>query len=188
VRGEANHPRARRRRGRLRPLGFGLILGLGAALALGACPSGGARDAPEGRHAVDAAVPALPPPPPPQVIFHTAKGDVPVRVEVAATERARRRGLMFRDHLDPGRGMLFVFDRPGVRTFWMHNTLIPLDMVFLDAKLRVVGVVARAAPRTDTPRGVGVPSQFVVEVPGGWAAAHGVEPGVTARLVSVLRP
>lgn len=154
---------------------------------MAACPGGGSRDLPTGQGAAVSIPASMPPPPPPQVVFKTAAGDVAVRVEVAATERARHRGLMFRERLAPGRGMLFVFGHPRVQTFWMHNTLIPLDMVFLDDKLRVVGVVAQATPRTDTPRGVGVPSQYVVEVPGGWAAEHRVEPGVAARLVSVMR-
>jgi uncharacterized membrane protein (UPF0127 family) len=67
----------------------------------------------------------------------------------------------------------------------MHNTLIALDMIFLDESRTVVGVVANAAPRTDSPRSVGKPSRYVVEVAGGEASAHAVGPGTRAAFIDV---
>ena len=65
-----------------------------------------------------------------------------VRVEVADTEATRQRGLMFRDTLAPNEGMLFVFDASGFYPFWMKNTLIPLDILWLEADGRVVSIAA----------------------------------------------
>lgn len=119
------------------------------------------------------------------VRFDTAQGPWTVKVEIAADEASRARGLMFRRSLAPDSGMLFVFPGTGVLSFWMHNTLIALDMIFLDETRTVVGVVENAAPQTDTPRGVGKPSRYVVEVAGGQAAAHAVGPGTRAVFIDV---
>jgi uncharacterized membrane protein (UPF0127 family) len=108
-----------------------------------------------------------------------------VAVELARTAAEQSRGLMYRDHLEPGHGMLFLFDQPHHLTFWMHNTYIPLDLIFIGADHRVVGVVENAEPLTDAPRGVDGDSQFVLEVPAGWAAAHRIAPGAPVRFVGV---
>jgi uncharacterized membrane protein (UPF0127 family) len=84
---------------------------------------------------------------------------------------------MYRNHLDPSTGMLFVFDRDGPLTFWMKNTLIPLDMIFIDRDKRIVGIVDNAAPETETPRRVQGQSRYVLEVIGGLSRRLGVEPG-----------
>ncbi|HEX2568359.1 MAG TPA: DUF192 domain-containing protein [Polyangia bacterium] len=124
--------------------------------------------------------------PTPEVVFYPEGApEVRVVVEVARRESERNRGLMFRDHLEPGRGMLFLFERPQPLSFWMRNTYIPLDMIFLGADRRVVGLVERAEPLTDNPRRIEGDSQFVVEVPGGWAAAHRIAPGVRAQFFNV---
>ncbi|HVE87358.1 MAG TPA: DUF192 domain-containing protein, partial [Myxococcales bacterium] len=88
----------------------------------------------------------------------------------------------WRRELPDGKGMLFVFDQERVQTFWMKNTLIPLDLAFIDSGLRVVGVVENAQPRTLTGRSVGRPSRYVLEVPGGWAAKAGVREGTKVTL------
>jgi uncharacterized membrane protein (UPF0127 family) len=123
--------------------------------------------------------------PDPAVRFETSRGPWVVRVEVARSEAEREKGLMFRTALPEDRGMLFVFDETENHTFWMHNTLIPLDMIFLGDDRSVVGVVANAAPRTDTARTVGKPSRYVVEVGGGEAAAHGIAAGTRATFIDV---
>jgi len=92
---------------------------------------------------------------------------------------------MFRRTLDPDHGMLFVFPRNEEHGFWMHNTELALDLIFLDEGRTVVGVVANAAPRTDTQRTVRKPSRYVVEVAGGEAAAHAVGPGTRAVFIGV---
>ena len=127
----------------------------------------------------------------PAVVFNpTGHPAVRVAVEVARTSRQIQLGLMYRTNLAPDTGMLFLFRTPKVQTFWMKNTLIPLDMIFVGADMKVVGVVANAEPKTLTSRQVDGPSQYVVEVNGGWAKAHGVGAGtpVSFAHVAPLRP
>ncbi len=124
----------------------------------------------------------------PRVVVETAAGARhAVRVEVARTEPERRQGLMNRPSLDADAGMLFIFDESSDHGFWMLNTLIPLDMIFIDDEGRIVGIVERAEPRTTTSRSVGAASRYVLEVNGGWAAAHGVKRGDRVRFDGVAR-
>ncbi len=108
-------------------------------------------------------------------------------VEIVDTSPLRTRGLMWRTELPEGTGMLFIFPAEVVQSFWMRNTLIPLDMVFIDRRLRVVGVVQWAEPRTLTSRTVGKPSLYVLEVPGGWTSRNGVRAGSTVELEGGLK-
>ena len=128
-----------------------------------------------------AAQPAAPSPPGPRVVLSTQWGEHAVTVEVASTWEARERGLMYRRHLAQDRGMLFVFEEDAVQSFWMKNTFISLDMIFIDAHRRVVGVVAGATPHSLDPRTVGRPSRYVVEVNAGWCKANGVAAGAEVR-------
>lgn len=121
-----------------------------------------------------------------RVVFVTPNGEYAVDVELARTDAERARGLMHREVLPVGKGMLFVFDEERDQSFWMKNTLIPLDMVFVQGaadgtNLEVVGVVREAVPRTLTPRSVGRLSRFVVEVIGGWTEVKGIEAGTRLR-------
>jgi hypothetical protein len=117
------------------------------------------------------------------VVLKDAQGGVHrVEVEVAATPESRARGLMWREELPAGQGMLFVFAEEEVQSFWMRNTLIPLDMLFIDSEGRIVGIVERAQPRTLTGRSVGVPGRYVLEVPGGWCQSKGIATGDTVVL------
>ena len=102
---------------------------------------------------------------------------VRVRAELAVTPRTREIGLMYRGELPQGRGMLFAFPREEVQVFWMKNTLVPLDMIFISRGKSVVGVVANAKPLTTTPRSVSRPSMYVLEVNAGFASRHGIVPG-----------
>ena len=120
-----------------------------------------------------------------QVIFAGGAGELKVEVEVARTIPEQRRGLMFRQKLEAGHGMLFPYDHPQKLSFWMKNTYIPLDMIFIDGKKRVLYVEENAEPLTLKPRGPDGDSQYVLEVPGGWARAHGVGPGLAVRFVGV---
>lgn len=90
-------------------------------------------------------------------------------MEVASTDSTRERGLMFREHMDENQGMLFVWPQSGVHGFWMKNTRIPLDMLFI-RKGRVVAIIPWARPMDETPLDAGVESDSVLEVNGGWAA------------------
>jgi uncharacterized membrane protein (UPF0127 family) len=110
-----------------------------------------------------------------------------VEVEVAATPDARTRGLMWRTELAAGKGMLFLFPDEEVQSFWMRNTLIPLDKLFITSQLKVAGIVERAQPRTLTGRSVGAPSQYVLEVPGGWSQSVGVTKGSAVEFEGVAQ-
>ena len=125
------------------------------------------------------------PVPPSIVTFLTTAGEVPVGVEVADNPASRARGLMYRQSLEPNSGMVFVFQTEAEHTFWMKNTYILLDMIFVNAEKKVVGVVANAEPLTEDARTVGVPSKYVVEVNGGFAAVHGVVAGIDAAFTNV---
>jgi uncharacterized membrane protein (UPF0127 family) len=108
-----------------------------------------------------------------------------LEVEVAATEEQRAKGMMFREQMGEGEGMLFIFPDEDERRFWMHNTLLPLDMFFIDAHWNVVGVVHDAEPLTDTSRYVpGKKSQYVLDVNGGFARRHGFAKGQKLRFIA----
>jgi uncharacterized membrane protein (UPF0127 family) len=85
-------------------------------------------------------------------------------VEVVSSPEDRARGLMFRQSLAPDRGMLFIFEATEVHPFWMKNTLIPLDMIFMDGSGAVLGTIRNAVPKSEESRSIGVPSRFVLEV------------------------
>jgi hypothetical protein len=164
-----------------------LLRGLVAALLLSACqePSEAKGKPAAVRPAVkdiEAQDYEMAPLPRAWVRLHDAYGGIRrVEVEVAATPEARTRGLMWRKELPAGKGMLFIFPRDKVQGFWMQNTLISLDMLFIDSKGRVVGIIERAEPLTRTTRTVGIPSQYVLEVPGGWTQSVGVTRGSTVE-------
>ena len=105
-------------------------------------------------------------------------------VEVAADDTSRARGLMFRDHLPANEGMLFVWRREEPRAFWMRNTRIPLDIIYLDAEFRIVSMALNARPcrvRNCPSYPSNAPAQYVLEVNGGTAERLGVERGDQLR-------
>ncbi len=112
-----------------------------------------------------------------KVILHARGGDVPVAVEIANTPESRSLGLMYRKELPAEAGMLFIFDAPEHLTFWMKNTELPLDMIFIGDDRHVVGIVKSAVPFTTTSRGVDGTSRYVLEVNAGFSDRHGVAGG-----------
>jgi len=123
--------------------------------------------------------------PPPRVLLETAGGTIALSVEVARTPEARARGLMGRPHLDPDAGMIFLFGDDAPHSFWMKNTLIPLDIVFIGEDGRVAAVTEREPLSLRGDDG-GVKSRYVLEVNGGWVRQHGVKPGDRVRFEHVL--
>ncbi len=107
----------------------------------------------------------------------TARGAFHFTVEIADTAATRESGLMFRKSLAPDRGMLFDFKTTGPVAFWMKNTLIPLDMLFIAADGHVVSIARNAAPYSETPIPSGGDVLCVLEVRGGRADEIGAEPG-----------
>lgn len=103
------------------------------------------------------------------------------RVEVAATPQEQAHGLMFRETLAPDAGMIFPFPEPRVASFWMKNTLIPLDMVFIRKNGTISSIAANTVPHSLIPVSSYEPVAAVLELPGGRAAALGIEAGDTVR-------
>ena len=123
---------------------------------------------------------------PKQVVYvESPQGEVAVNVEVVATEAKIERGLMYRQAMALDAGMLFMLGRERDWAFWMRNTLIPLDMLFIAKDKTVAGIVENAEPRTETLRQVGKPSFYVLEVNGGWSKSHGVTAGAKVRFENV---
>lgn len=120
----------------------------------------------------------LPPPGEAWVIF----GSDTVHAELARTPEERQMGLMYRESLEPGRGMLFVFSDSQTRGFWMANTFIPLDIAYLDENLRIVDIQAME-PETTDPYNSARPAMFALEVPQGWFAEKGIGIGAEAKVV-----
>jgi uncharacterized membrane protein (UPF0127 family) len=104
-------------------------------------------------------------------------GGATVEAELVRTERDSMRGLMYRKSLGADRGMLFDLHVRDDHKFWMHNTCIPLDLIYVDEDGLLVGIVENAPTLNDDSRGVGCPSRFVLEVNAGWARRHGVRAG-----------
>jgi len=133
-----------------------------AATSLEECPSD-----PEGRPVM----------PRGSVRFPEAPGAPTLDVELALTDAHRGHGLMFRPHLGELEGMLFTFEGESVHTFWMQNTCLALDMMFIDEDGYVVGVLEQVPPWNTARRAVRCASTHVLEVRAGWTRDHGVRPG-----------
>lgn len=112
-----------------------------------------------------------------RLILHTDKGAFAFNVEVVDTPEARAQGLMFRESLADDAGMLFDFEEVRPVSFWMQNTLIPLDMIFIAPDGTVETIHVNARPLDTTSISSQVPVQFVLEIPGGRSVEIGLEPG-----------
>ena len=102
-------------------------------------------------------------------------------VEIADDEAERARGLMYRDSMPASAGMLFVYDAPRPLSFWMRNTLIPLDMLFVDATGVVRHIHHNAVPLDETPISGGDDLLSVLEINGGMAKRLGIDVGTQLR-------
>jgi uncharacterized membrane protein (UPF0127 family) len=105
-----------------------------------------------------------------------------VLAEVAATADERAEGLMYRDDVPDGTGMLFVFPDAAVRGFWMANTYVPLDLAFMDPSFNVVDVVQMQPLVTET-YDSRAPFMYGLEVRQGWLSEHGIAVGHRAEVV-----
>jgi uncharacterized protein len=105
-------------------------------------------------------------------------GDSPLKVELAKTETQKTLGLGKREQLPKNHGMLFIYTRADYYQFWMKDTLMPLDIVWLDSQKRIINITANVSPtsypQTFTPD---QPAQYVLEVGAGRAAEAGLLPG-----------
>jgi uncharacterized membrane protein (UPF0127 family) len=118
----------------------------------------------------------------PQVTIATTEGrELTFQVEVADTPAKRELGLQYRRDLAADRGMIFLFPVESVHSFWMKNTPIPLDMIFIAKDRKIVGIVEQAVPFSTESRSVPGASQFVLEINGGLAKRYGIKAGNSVR-------
>lgn len=122
----------------------------------------------------------------PKVIVITESGnEITFHVEVADTPAKRTMGLQYRKELGEDRGMIFLFPAEAPQTFWMKNTPISLDMIFIGQNGKIVGILEQTVPFSLDSRSVAAPSQFVLEVKGGLAERYGIRAGDRVRFEGV---
>jgi uncharacterized protein len=122
----------------------------------------------------------------PRVAISTQSGrEVVFQVEVADTPAKRELGLQYRKELGSDRGMIFLFAAEAPQTFWMKNTPIPLDMIFINRDRRIVGIIEQTVPYSLESRSVKAPSQYVLEINGGLAKRHGIQAGDRVRFEGI---
>ena len=107
----------------------------------------------------------------------TAKGPHTFRVELARSPQEQAQGLMFRTAMGPDEGMLFPYDQPHVLSFWMKNTVLSLDLVFIDEQRRIINVAENAVPYSEASILSDAPGIAVLELNGGRARELGIVAG-----------
>lgn len=114
-----------------------------------------------------------------ELSFTDNKGDsiAQIDVEIADDDEQRSTGLMFRDKMSENQGMLFLFDSEIPQAFWMKNTILPLDIIFVNAKMEIVKIHKNAEPYSEKSLPSEKPSQFVVEVNAGYCEKFGIKEG-----------
>ncbi len=122
-----------------------------------------------------------------QVAFPDAASKPKVEVEIVKSDTETQRGLMYRMSMPEAHGMLFNLRERSDHAFWMHNTCLPLDMLFVDDDGLIVGIIEGATPLTDTTRSVGCPSTYVLEMNAGWCRRHGVRAGQKLGIPAAAR-
>jgi uncharacterized membrane protein (UPF0127 family) len=116
--------------------------------------------------------------PQPEVTLYPQKGTaIRVSVEIADTNEKRSLGLMYRRELPELHGMLFLFPRQGPQSFWMKNTPLPLDIIFIDTSLTIVSIARNTTPYSEKQLLSDKPVQFVLEVNGGFCQRYGIAVG-----------
>lgn len=124
--------------------------------------------------------------PDPRVVVLTKGGkEVALRVEIADTPAKRELGLQYRRELGDDQGMLFLFPVEGRQSFWMKNTPLPLDIIFIGSDLNIVGIIHQAVPFSTNSLSVSAPSQFVLEIKGGLSRRSGIEAGNPVRFEGI---
>jgi uncharacterized membrane protein (UPF0127 family) len=114
------------------------------------------------------------------VTFPAAPGQPKLEVEIAGEDAARTRGLMYRTSMPENHGMIFSWDDERIRSFWMKNTCLPLDMLFIAADGTIVGILEQVPTLNLAARSVRCPAAHVLEVNAGWTRSHGIKVGSKA--------
>jgi len=126
---------------------------------------------------------------PPMLPVHTLtvrENNVQFACELVYKPDDTQRGLMYRTHLADDRGMLFKLPRR-IQRFWMHNTCISLDMLFVDEDGTIVGILEKVPPLNDESRSIGKPTTYVLELAAGAASRFGVQAGQHLDLPATIR-
>jgi uncharacterized membrane protein (UPF0127 family) len=121
----------------------------------------------------------------PKVTISTKGREVEFLVEIADTAGKRQMGLQYRRNLADDRGMIFLFPSESLQSFWMKNTPISLDMIFINRDRKIVGIVERTVPFSLDSRSVTEPSQYVLEINGGLARRYGIRAGDSVRFEGI---
>jgi len=119
------------------------------------------------------------------VAFPESKDAPRLEVELMLTNEHRARGMMYRRGIADDKGMLFAWSDPTIQAFWMHNTCIPLDLLFIDREGFVAGIVENAPTLNDDSRSIDCPVPYVLEVAAGWSRRHGVAAGQSVDIEGV---
>ncbi|OGU54565.1 MAG: hypothetical protein A2V66_02685 [Ignavibacteria bacterium RBG_13_36_8] len=100
-----------------------------------------------------------------------------IDIEVADDEAKRNQGMMYRSKMEESQGMFFVFPAEGYQSFWMKNTVLPLDIIFVNSKMEIVRIHKNTTPFSEQSYASFTPAQYVVEVIGGYCDKMGIEAG-----------
>jgi len=153
----------------------GLVCGvfiLALTFGIGSCHSDPSDSQNSSAHKVDG----------PSVEIIATETPVLVKVEVARTPEQKQRGLMYRKRLDEDAGMLFIAPYERRQRFWMKNTFIPLDLIFIGAEFRIKGMIQDARPESEKMLFIDSPSKYVLEVNAGFCRRHGVKEGQKVKI------
>lgn len=112
-----------------------------------------------------------------ELLISSDSTKVKLDIQIANTEFDRQLGLMYRKNMDENRGMLFIFPDVQVRSFWMRNTEIPLDMIFIDVNKTILNIAKNTTPYSDISYSSSGPAKYVLEVKGGFADRHNISSG-----------
>ena len=156
--------------------GAGASWALLFAAACGGGEGGGAQDVPTPLLSQEAGSPADSGAQATGELVAMRVGGHEIRVEVADDQAEKERGLMYRESLPDDEGMLFVYTTPATRSFWMRNTLIPLDIAFIDPDGLIVDI-QQMQPQTDELTTSKYPAMYALEMNLGWFEANGVAVG-----------
>ncbi len=112
-----------------------------------------------------------------ELVISSGSGEVKIDIQIAKTEFDRELGLMYRKSMEENHGMLFIFPDVQVRSFWMRNTEIPLDMIFIGPSKTILNIAKNTTPYADVSYTSNGPAKYVLEVNGGFADRHNISAG-----------
>lgn len=104
-----------------------------------------------------------------------------IDIEIAESPAEQQQGLMYRSFMRNDNGMLFIFERDEPRAFWMHNTIIPLDIIYVNSKMEIVSIAQDTQPYSDESIRSTGPAMYVIEVNSGFSVQYGLKPGVKVQ-------